>query len=47
MVYSKDGENKSIYGYQLREGIASTAKIGTSEIEISFFAVDQYWAIGD
>ncbi|CAB9524572.1 hypothetical protein SEMRO_1554_G282000.1 [Seminavis robusta] len=37
-VYSKDCENKSIYGYQLKEGSASTAKIGANgEIERSFW----------
>lgn len=36
-VYSKDCENKSIYGYQLKEGTASTANIADREIERSFW----------
>ena len=38
VVYSKDHENKSIYGYQLKEGTASTTKVAaTVEIEKSFW----------
>lgn len=36
-VYSKDGQNKSIYGYQLKEGTASTANFGTNGIERRFW----------
>ena len=36
-VYSKGGQNKSTYGYQLKEGTASTAQFCTNGIERSFW----------
>ena len=36
-VHSKDGQNKSIYGYQLKEGTASIAHPATIDIERSFW----------
>jgi len=36
-VYSKDGKNQSIYGYQLKEGTASPTNFGTDDIERRFW----------
>jgi hypothetical protein len=36
-VHSNDGQNKSIYGYQLKEGTASIAQSATIDIERSFW----------